>query len=116
MWTTLKRADRWLNQQLFGWCGIDKLLPMQKVPLPDRQLVPDIWQHLWIDEQCLYMDGCAVERGKLKKIVSDQIDNDYALIDFPYNPRLTGYCYPRHQLEEVNAWLRQQLPDIEFIQ
>lgn len=85
-------------------------------PLPDRQAVSDIWQHLRIDEQHLYVDECAVERLKLKKIVSDQIDDDYALIDFPYNPHLTGYCYPRQQLADVTSWLKRHLPHIELIQ
>lgn len=110
------------SMMLFIAAGVVLLIRRQRhdtimpTPLPDRHAVSDIWQHLRIDDHYVYVDDCAVERVKLKKIVSDQVDDDFALIDFPYNPQLTGYCYPRQQRADVNNWLKRHLPHIEIIQ
>ena len=54
---------------------------------------------------------------KLKRVAVGPFDKDYAVLQFPYNPMYQiDYSFPIQQLDDVRAWFRVELPDVELIE
>jgi hypothetical protein len=54
---------------------------------------------------------------KLKRVAVGPLDKEFAVLQFPYNPMYQiDYSFPIQQLNDVRAWFRSELPDVELIE
>lgn len=82
----------------------------------DQEFVPDVMAELKIEQDVLHVKQRQLKVTDIKKVALDQLDNDYAFIDFPFNVyRAAAMRFPVTQLPTVTAWLQQHLPHAEII-
>lgn len=79
--------------------------------------VPDILAELNLKHDMLHVKHRQLHVSKVKKVVLDQLDEQHAFIDFPFNIyQKLAMRFPAGQLPAVQAWVQQHLPDAEIIQ
>lgn len=82
----------------------------------EQAFVPDVMAELTIEQDRLHVKQRQLKVADIKTVALDQLDNDYALIDFPCNVyRAAAMRFPVAQLPAVKAWVQQHLPDAEII-
>lgn len=82
----------------------------------DHEFVPDVMAALKIEQDVLYVKQRQLKVTDIKKVALDQLDNEYAFIDFPFNVyRAAAMRFPAAQLPTVKAWVQQHLPQAEII-
>lgn len=89
------------------------LFPQQHSVQP---LVSDVLTELKLEQDVLHVQQRQLKVDTIKKVALDQLDKDYAFIDFPFNVyRATSMRFPAKQLPAVKAWIQQHLPQAEII-
>ncbi len=89
------------------------LFPQQHYVQP---LVSDVLAELKLEQDVLHVQQRQLKVDTIKKVAVDQLDKDYAFIDFPFNVyRATAMRFPAEQLPAVKTWLQQHLPQAEII-
>lgn len=89
------------------------LFPAQHYVQP---LVSDVLAELKLEQNVLHVQQRQLKVDTIKKVALDQLDKDYAFIDFPFNVyRATFMRFPAEQLPAVKAWIQQHLPQAEII-
>ncbi len=89
------------------------LVPPQQY---EQEFVADIFSQLKLEQDMLHVKQRQLKVSAVKKIVLDQLDEEQALIDFPFNIyRAVAMRFPAAQLPAVRAWLKQHLPAAEII-
>jgi len=89
------------------------LFPAQHYVQP---LVSDVLAELKLEQDVLHVQQRQLKVDTIKKVALDQLDKDYAFIDFPFNVyRATFMRFPAEQLPAVKAWIQQHLPQAQII-
>lgn len=82
----------------------------------DQEFVPDVMAELKIEQDMLHVKQRQFKVTDIKKVALDQLDNENAFIDFPFNVyRAAAMRFPASQLPAVKAWVQQHLPQAEII-
>lgn len=104
-----------------GLLGINAALNVLTIGLFPQQhyvqpLVSDVLAELKLEQDVLHVQQRQLKIDTIKKVAVDQLDKDYAFIDFPFNVyRATAMRFPAEQLPAVKTWLQQHLPQAEII-
>ncbi|WP_423187937.1 hypothetical protein ACO1PK_06890 [Alishewanella sp. d11] len=89
------------------------VIPQQRY---EQEFVPDVMAELKIEQDMLHVKQRQLKLADIKTVALDQLDKDYAFIDFPFNVyRATAMRFPAEQLPAVKTWLQQHLPQAEII-
>lgn len=78
--------------------------------------VPDVFAELKLEHNRLHVKHRQLNVGKVKKVVLDQLDEQLAVIDFPFNVYgKLAMRFPVSQLPALQDWFKQHLPHAELI-
>lgn len=82
----------------------------------EQVFVPDVMAELKIEQDWLHVKQRQFKVADIKSVALDQLDNENAFIDFPFNVyRAAAMRFPASQLPTVKAWVQQNLPQAEII-
>lgn len=78
--------------------------------------VPDIFAELNLKQDMLHVKHRQLQLSKIKKVALDQLDEQHAIIDFPFNVyQKLAMRFPASQLPALHNWLQKHLPDARII-
>jgi len=118
VWVCIAYFGREMAQYIGAWTLILFLLfpeiMSNQSHLGDK--TKDMLKLLSVDGSKMRIGMEWVERQQIRKIALDEIDETYAIMQFPYTNKVsTNYLFPKEQLPEVKAWLETYAPEIELI-
>jgi hypothetical protein len=78
--------------------------------------VTDVFAQLKLDQPMLHVKHRQLQISDVKKGVLDQLDEQQAIIDFPFNVyQKLAMRFPASQLPAMQQWLNQHLPLAQVI-
>lgn len=80
------------------------------------EFVTDVFTQLKLEQQMLHVKHRQLQIADIKKVVLDQLDEQQAIIDFPFNVyQKLAMRFPASQLPALQQWLNQNLPLAQVI-
>ncbi len=82
----------------------------------EQEFVPDVLAVLKLEHNMLHVKHRQLHVSKVKKVVLDQLDEQQAIIDFPFNVYgKLAMRFPASQLPALQQWLNQHFPEAKII-